>query len=105
MRIRLSIILVAISVLILLHWNFAQAESKKIALIYDIGGRGDLSFCDASYAGAKKATDKWNLKLKEAGTDKHNQRGRTCHLPNDSARRRGQFHRRNEGLRYQRGRN
>ena len=65
MRIRLSIILVAISVLILLHWNFAQAGSKKISLIYDIGGRGDLSFCDASYAGAKKATDKWNLKLKE----------------------------------------
>ena len=65
MRIRLSVIFVFISALILLHWNFAHATPKKIGLIYDTGGRGDLSFCDASYAGAKKATDKWNLKLKE----------------------------------------
>ncbi len=65
MRIRLSVVCVSISVLMLLHWNFAQATPKKIGLIYDTGGRGDLSFCDASYTGAKKATDKWGLKLKE----------------------------------------
>ena len=41
------------------------AKTKRIGLIYDIGGRGDLSFCDASYAGAKKATDQWELDLKE----------------------------------------
>ena len=43
-----------------------QAEkAKKIGLVYDIGGRGDLSFCDASYSGAKKAADRWGLELKE----------------------------------------
>ncbi len=41
------------------------AETKRIGLIYDTGGRGDLSFCDASYAGAKKAVDQWKLDLKE----------------------------------------
>ena len=65
MRIRLSVVFVLISALILLYWNFAHATPKQIGLIYDTGGRGDLSFCDAAYAGAKKATDKWNLKLKE----------------------------------------
>ena len=37
----------------------------KIGLIYDIRGRGDLSFNDAAYAGAKKASDAFNLKLTE----------------------------------------
>lgn len=37
----------------------------KVGLIYDVRGRGDLSFCDAAYAGAKKAEDKWNIKLTE----------------------------------------
>ena len=40
-------------------------KTKRIGLIYDAVGRGDLSFCDASYAGAKKATDQWKLDLKE----------------------------------------
>ena len=43
----------------------SAAKTKRIGLIYDTGGRGDLSFCDASYAGAKKATDQWKLELKE----------------------------------------
>ena len=43
----------------------STANTKKIGLIYDTGGRGDLSFCDASYAGAKKAADQWKLDLKE----------------------------------------
>ena len=37
----------------------------KVGLIYDVRGRGDLSFCDAAYAGAKKAEDKWDIKLTE----------------------------------------
>ncbi len=37
----------------------------KIGLIYDVRGRGDLSFNDAAYAGAKKAADEFNLKLTE----------------------------------------
>lgn len=37
----------------------------KVGLIYDVRGRGDLSFCDAAYAGAKKAADKWDIKLTE----------------------------------------
>jgi basic membrane protein A len=41
------------------------AKSKRIALIYDVGGRGDLSFCDASYAGAKKAVDQWELEFRD----------------------------------------
>ncbi len=37
----------------------------KVGLIYDVRGRGDLSFCDAAYAGAKKASEKWDIKLTE----------------------------------------
>ena len=37
----------------------------KVGLIYDVTGRGDLSFCDAAYAGAKKAQDQWGFKLTE----------------------------------------
>lgn len=47
--------------------NIFQASyaNIKVGLIYDVRGRGDLSFCDAAYAGAKKAKDKWNIKLTE----------------------------------------
>ncbi len=37
----------------------------KVGLIYNVRGRGDLSFCDAAYNGAKKAEDKWDIKLTE----------------------------------------
>ena len=37
----------------------------KVGLIYDVTGRGDLSFCDAAYAGAKKAKDELGFKLTE----------------------------------------
>ncbi len=37
----------------------------KVGLIYDVRGRGDLSFCDAAYAGASKCIEKWNIKLTE----------------------------------------
>ena len=51
--------------LIFLFITSTTAETKRIGLIYDTGGRGDLSFCDASYAGAKKAVNQWKLDLKE----------------------------------------
>ena len=48
---------------------FATIETApaalKVGLIYDVTGRGDLSFCDAAYAGAKKAKDEWGFKLTE----------------------------------------
>ena len=43
----------------------AAPAALKVGLIYDVTGRGDLSFCDAAYAGAKKAQDKWGFKLTE----------------------------------------
>ena len=41
------------------------SAALKVGLIYDVTGRGDLSFCDAAYAGAKKAKDEWGFKLTE----------------------------------------
>ena len=43
----------------------AAPAALKVGLIYDVTGRGDLSFCDAAYAGAKKAKDEWGFKLTE----------------------------------------
>ena len=42
-------------------------ESTKgaIAIVYDVGGRGDLSFNDMAYLGASKAAKDFNLKLVE----------------------------------------
>ncbi|WP_258084497.1 BMP family lipoprotein [Thermococcus thermotolerans] len=37
----------------------------KIAIVYDVGGRGDLSFNDMAYIGAKKASEDFNLELVE----------------------------------------
>ena len=42
-----------------------SSAALKVGLIYDVTGRGDLSFCDAAYAGAKKAEDEWGFKLTE----------------------------------------
>ena len=41
------------------------SAALKVGLIYDVTGRGDLSFCDAAYAGAKKAKDESGFKLTE----------------------------------------
>ncbi len=38
---------------------------KKIAVVYDIGGRGDLSFNDMAYLGASRAAKDFGLKLVE----------------------------------------
>ncbi|ASJ10747.1 sugar-binding protein [Thermococcus sp. P6] len=37
----------------------------KIAVVYDVGGRGDLSFNDMAYLGASKAAKDFNLELVE----------------------------------------
>ncbi|MGQ4892258.1 MAG: BMP family lipoprotein [Candidatus Njordarchaeia archaeon] len=37
----------------------------KIAVVYDVGGRGDLSFNDMAYMGASKAAKEFNLQLVE----------------------------------------
>lgn len=37
----------------------------KIAVVYDVGGRGDLSFNDMAYLGASRAAKDFNLELKE----------------------------------------
>ena len=42
-------------ILLLGGWTFADSETKKVGLMYSTGGRGDLSFCDASYAGVPMA--------------------------------------------------
>jgi basic membrane protein A len=59
----------SLAILVIFAFIFASSlhadAPKKIGLIYDVGGRGDLSFCDASYAGAKKAVDQWGLEFKE----------------------------------------
>ena len=38
---------------------------KKIAVVYDIGGRGDLSFNDMAYMGAKRAAEDFGLEVVE----------------------------------------
>ena len=43
----------------------AADAALRVGLIYDVTGRGDLSFCDAAYAGAKKAENEWGFKLTE----------------------------------------
>ena len=56
---------VVIFFLTLGYWNHVNADPIRVGLVYDTGGRGDLSFCDASYAGATKAADQWKFELKE----------------------------------------
>ena len=64
-RLRGVPISVVIFFLTLGYWNHVSADPIRVGLVYDTGGRGDLSFCDASYAGATKAADQWKLELKE----------------------------------------
>lgn len=44
----------------------SSSQATKVALAYDIGGRGDQSFNDAAYAGMKKAEDELGVKGSEA---------------------------------------
>ena len=43
----------------------AKTSAGKIAIVYDVGGRGDLSFNDMAYLGASRAAKDFNLKLVE----------------------------------------
>lgn len=61
MRIRILITLLILCFAVI----EAASAALKVGLIYDVTGRGDLSFCDAAYAGAKKAEDEWEFKLTE----------------------------------------
>lgn len=45
--------------------SVTQPPQKSIYVIYDIGGRGDLSFNDMAYLGASKAAKDFGLTLKE----------------------------------------
>ena len=63
-------IILRIKILVALFTAFfavagTAAAALKVGLIYDVTGRGDLSFCDAAYAGAKKAENEWGFKLTE----------------------------------------
>ncbi len=42
-----------------------ETPKGKIAIVYDVGGRGDLSFNDMAYLGASKAAKDFNLELVE----------------------------------------
>ncbi len=59
--------LLAISVVASGCISSGGGESKKgaIAIVYDVGGRGDLSFNDMAYLGASKAAKDFNLDLVE----------------------------------------
>ncbi len=61
-KLSFQITYLCIAILITVQTSYA---SIKVGLVYDVRGRGDLSFCDAAYAGAKKAEEKWNIKLTE----------------------------------------
>jgi len=54
-----------------------RQNTKKIAIVYDIGGRGDLSFNDMAYMGAERAAKDFNLKLIQVQSNSEND-----YLPN-----------------------
>lgn len=55
----------------------AQLSKNSICIVYDVGGRGDLSFNDMAYLGASKAARDFGLKLVEAQSTSQND-----YLPN-----------------------
>lgn len=60
MRIKITLLLFMICIV----W-VESAAALKVGLIYDVTGRGDLSFCDAAYAGANRAETEFGFKLTE----------------------------------------
>lgn len=55
----------------------AQLSKNKICIVYDVGGRGDLSFNDMAYLGASRAAKDFGLSLVEAQSTSQND-----YLPN-----------------------
>ena len=51
----------------------APAEKLKIGIVYDVGGRGDLSFNDMAFAGLERAQQEFGDRIEtrdlEAGTE------------------------------------
>ena len=54
-----------------------RKNTKKIAIVYDVGGRGDLSFNDMAYMGAERAAKEFGLQLTEIQSNSEND-----YLPN-----------------------
>ena len=54
-----------------------RKNTGKIAIVYDVGGRGDLSFNDMAYMGAERAAKEFNLQLTELQSNSEND-----YLPN-----------------------
>ena len=54
-----------------------RKNTGKIAIVYDVGGRGDLSFNDMAYLGASRAAKEFNLQLTELQSNSEND-----YLPN-----------------------
>ncbi|MCG9129680.1 BMP family ABC transporter substrate-binding protein [Candidatus Poribacteria bacterium] len=62
----LNKLLCVLPILILFSFiSDVYSDKITVGLIYDIRGRGDLSFCDAAYAGAERASKQWDIKIKE----------------------------------------
>jgi basic membrane protein A len=69
---RVTLVIVALLTLLLPAITTAHASSMKIAVIYDIGGRGDGGINDAAAIGVDKAKKKFGLgplALREIATD------------------------------------
>lgn len=60
-----AIIAIVAAVFILLRPAGPTAKRDSIAIVYDIGGRGDLSFNDMAYLGGNRAARDFGLQLKE----------------------------------------
>lgn len=54
-----------LAILALMTLGIGLVDATKIALIYDVGGPGDKSFCDAAQAGLLKASEEFDFEFKE----------------------------------------
>ncbi|MGB9827137.1 BMP family ABC transporter substrate-binding protein [Thermosphaera chiliense] len=59
------IIVAAVAGALIYYYSTQPVAEWKIGIVYDIGGRGDLSFNDMAYLGGNRAAKDFNLKLVE----------------------------------------
>ena len=64
-RIKMAAILIAILGLVAGPLSGAALAATKVALVLDVGGRGDLSFNDMGFKGADEAVQKLGVELVE----------------------------------------
>ena len=64
-RIKMAAILIAIFGLVAGPLSGAALAATKVALVLDVGGRGDLSFNDMGFKGADEAVEKLGVELVE----------------------------------------